>query len=51
MHVFKQLLNWIPEMIIINDEKIDLGVGDVMKKQKTIFHLYMTLIIESILKK
>lgn len=51
MNEFKQLLNWISEIITINDEKVDLGVDYVVNNHETVFHHYMALIIGSALSK
>lgn len=51
MHVFKQLLNCISEIITINDEKVKLGVDDAVNNHGNAFQFYMTLIIGSILRK
>lgn len=51
MHVFKQLCNWIPEIITVTNEKVDLEVDDVVNNYENVFHLYMTFIIGSILRK
>lgn len=51
MHMLKQLLDYIPEIIAINNEEFDLEVEDVVNNHETVFHFYMTFIIESILRK
>lgn len=51
MHMLKQLLEYIPEIITINNGELDLEVEDVVNNYETVFHLYMTFIIESILRK
>lgn len=38
MHVFDQLLNQIPEIIIVNNEKVDLGLDDNANNNKTVLY-------------
>lgn len=51
MNVFNQLCNKIPLIITILMKKIDLEVDDIMNHNENIFHLSMTFIIGSIMRK